>query len=429
MVIPQRIAGKAGDIVDGKYTIQKALGEGSFGCVYKVTDISGKTMALKLLRLWDVEPSIRQALMDRFEMEFKTGQIPCLNLVQSTDYGYINGNPFIVMEFCPKGDLSSMIGRTNANFSTIAINILDGLNALHRNGKVHRDLKPENVLFKEDGTAALTDFGISGDRNRRMTERNIFGRPNQLFGTYAYMPPEQIKRMRGDSTVLPTTDIFSFGVLMFQLITGDLPFGRLNSHDDLVTYQKKLIQGLWNRPLLLASKDGEKWEALISRCLVPDYRQRLQTVEEAKRLVPDKIPAYGVIPAKDNISPVEPVGNDTTSDWKLLITQGEEFGKTFNLSELVANSPKWLLSAGRDYTNDLILKDFGESYISRKHFTIESDGGSLWVIRDGQWDPDEGKWYNSSNGTYVNSTRVSDDGYVLKKNDIINVGNVSLKII
>ena len=74
-----------------------------------------------------------------------------------------------------------------------------------------------------------------------MTERNIFGKPYQIFGTYAYMPPEQVNR--GKSTVLPTTDIFSFGVVMYQLITGVLPFGKLDDQNDLVRYQKRGAAG------------------------------------------------------------------------------------------------------------------------------------------------------------------------------------------
>ena len=125
---------------------------------------------------------------------------------------------------------------------------------MHTRGKVHRDLKPENVLFKSNGIAALTDFGIAGDRNKRMTERNIFGKPNQIFGTYAYMPPEQVNRMRGEATVLPTTDIFSFGVLAFQLLTGSLPFGELSSHNELALYQKRGKNGDWNRQKLTQLK-------------------------------------------------------------------------------------------------------------------------------------------------------------------------------
>ena len=216
---------KPGDVVDNRYTVRKTLGEGSFGVVYLVEDYRGGKYALKLLRLWEVPAEIRQPLMERFEMEFNTGQIDCDNLVHSLAYGVVGGNPFIIMEFCPGGDLEPLLGKPDSNTPRICQDILIGLNALHDRGKVHRDLKPENVLFKQNGKAALTDFGIAGDRTHRMTQRNIFGKPNQIFGTYAYMPPEQAMRARGGATVLPTTDIFSFGVLVFQLLN-DLSYLR-----------------------------------------------------------------------------------------------------------------------------------------------------------------------------------------------------------
>jgi serine/threonine protein kinase len=131
-------------------------------------------------------------------------------------------------------------------------------------------------LFKQNGKAALTDFGISGDRTHRMTQRNIFGKPNQIFGTYAYMPPEQVTRARGGATVLPTTDIFSFGVLVFQLLTGQLPFGTLESHNDLAEYQKRGKDGIWNRGLLQNVPNGQQWTRMIEGCLTPDFKERLQ---------------------------------------------------------------------------------------------------------------------------------------------------------
>lgn len=254
-----------GEYIDNRYRVSKTLGEGSFGKVYRVTDNAGKDYALKLLRLWEVPPEIRKPLTDRFEMEFKTGQIDCEYLVSSIDYGTVGGNPYIVMEYCPGGDLTPYLGSQNSKIPLICQQILLGLHSLHIRGKVHRDLKPENVLFKSNGVAALTDFGIAGDRNKRMTERNIFGKPNQIFGTYAYMPPEQVNRMRGEATVLPTTDIFSFGVLAFQLLTGSLPFGELTSHNELALYQKRGKDGDWNRRKLVQIKNGKEWDRLFFR--------------------------------------------------------------------------------------------------------------------------------------------------------------------
>lgn len=86
------------------------------------------------------------------------------------------------------------------------------------------------------------------------------------------MPPEQVNRMRGEATVLPTTDIFSFGVLAFQLLTGSLPFGELSSHNELALYQKRGKNGDWNRQKLTQLKHREQWQQLFAGCLNPDFK-------------------------------------------------------------------------------------------------------------------------------------------------------------
>jgi len=148
--IPERQDCKPGDWINNRYRVESVLGEGSFGVVYKVKDNSGQVWALKLLRLWEVPSTIRQPLIERFDMEYRTGRIVSRNLVHSVDTGYLKGNPYIVMEFCEGGDISRYIGSADAPLSRLAHDILNGLNDLHINGKVHRDLKPENVLLKAD---------------------------------------------------------------------------------------------------------------------------------------------------------------------------------------------------------------------------------------------------------------------------------------
>lgn len=409
-----------GGIIDNKYTVSKVLGEGSFGKVYKVTDASNNVYALKILRLWEVSPEIRTPLMARFEMEFRTGQIDCINLVRSIDYGTVGGNPYIVMEFCPGGDLTPLLGASGTRSPKICYDILVGLDALHKKGKVHRDIKPENVLFKECGNAALTDFGIAGDRNKRMTERNIFGKPNQIFGTYAYMPPEQVNRARGEATVLPTTDIFSFGVLAFQLITGELPFGQLTSHNELAEYQKRGKNGLWNKALLRGINDADKWTRLLEGCLKPNFKERIQSAQEAISLLPD----FGniVVPATANrFSP-----QNTLSQFRLRVTHGDQYGLVHNLTEFI-KCGKRVITLGRDWANTFVIKEEHSTYTSRHHCTIEAnENGEMWFIRDGQWIRDEKQWRASSNGTYVNSTEVSTAGTQLNSGDIITIGDVKI---
>ena len=332
---------KPGDIIDGKFSVRKSLGEGSFGVVYLVDDLQDhQPRALKLLRLWDVPSEIRQSLKDRFKMEFETGQIDCENLVQSLCYGNIKGNPYILMEFCPGGDLTSRIGSSEAEIISICHDILTGLEALHQRGKVHRDLKPENVLFKQNGKAALTDFGIIGDCKHRMTHLGILGRPDQIFGTYAYMPPEQANRSRGGATVLPTTDVFSFGVLVYQLLTGKLPFGSLDSQNELARYLRNGKDGIWNADALQYITNGNHWESLIGACLMPDYRQRLQSASDVIRLLPSdnrsnkRVFSPQTTPPPKNTYP-QVDAQKKTSGLCLKILQGEEYGRTYDLSKFV----------------------------------------------------------------------------------------------
>ena len=415
---------KPGDVIDNRYSVRKTLGEGSFGVVYLVEDGRGNKYALKLMRLWEVPAEIRQPLMDRFEMEFKTGQIDCDNLVRSISNGVVGGNPFIVMEFCPGGDLEPYLGRPDSRTPQICQDILIGLNALHARGKVHRDLKPENVLFKQNGKAALTDFGISGDRTHRMTQRNIFGKPNQVFGTYAYMPPEQATRARGGATVLPTTDIFSFGVLLFQLLTGQLPFGSLESHNELAEYQKRGKDGIWNRGLLNNVPNGQQWSRLIVGCLKPDVKERLQTVEEVLRLLPQQAGGYQREPVRMVQSYVP---QQVTRGFQLRILQGEEFGRTYNLSQMASTGQR-ILTVGRQLGNTIKIKSDFSDFISRFHCTMELDTSSRqWVIRDGQWQREARRWVNSSNGTYVNSRPVPQNGFYLSTGDIIAMGDVTMR--
>lgn len=428
-VIPKRIDYTEGQIVLSRYKIQKALGDGAFGQVYKVLELqTNQTYALKLLRLWDVPSEIRQPLIDRFDMEFKTGLIKSKYLVHSFDYGLLEGNPYIVMEFCSGGDLASKIGKTTIDIPKISSEILGGLNDLHSNGKVHRDLKPENVLFKENGSVVLADFGISGDRNKRMTERNIFGKPYQIFGTYAYMPPEQVNRVRGEATVLPTTDIFSFGVMLYQMLTGKLPFGPLEDQNDLVRYQKRGKAGEWDRHALMHIENGQKWEVIIEGCLQPNFKERFQNANTVLRMLPQSN-RYNVSTPRPQPQAYQAPHQVANGNLILKIMHGEEYGKVYDLTQMAQTTKRRLFTMGRISKNDIHIVETQSSYISRFHCVLETDANYRdWCIIDGQWNPDEKKWIRSTNGTYVNSTEVTEKGFWMQAGDIISIGDTKLKL-
>ena len=453
MAVPcNRCVFHAGDRVNNQFTVVRMLGSGSFGSVYHVTDTRGQEYALKLLKLWEVVSDERMRYMQRFDMEYETGRIPSNYLVHSYGKGTVEGNPYILMEYCSNGDLMSVAEKGNVDFVAAAQNILYGLKDLHRQGKVHRDLKPENVLIRRDGTAVLTDFGIAGDQNNRLTQRGITGIPKQVFGTFAYMPPEQINPKRGNATVLPTTDIFSFGVMMYQLLTYKLPFGELNSEADLPQYIAHGKKGIWSRERLETLANGKMWLRIIEGCLVPDFKDRLQSVDEVISMLPPIGEGYRAVNT-DALNRRNTIKNGIL----LRVMQGEEYNKEYRLESLLQGNSR-ILTMGRQANecyNAIPIKETLSSYISRCHCTLELDNERrCWIIRDGQWRMDcsiglrykemfpckvcsapcqnenrgKPRWKLSMNGTYVNSSEIDKTGTPLHLGDIISIGDVKLRV-
>ena len=424
--ITERCELKTGDCIKGKYTIEKTLGEGTFGKVFKVREKSGgRNHALKLFKFWEIQARERESMFERFKMEYDTGQIRSKYLVNSIERGTIKGNPFIVMEFCPDGDLMKYVTENpKIDFIKIGREILYGLKDLHQNGKVHRDLKPENVLMKKDGTAALTDFGISGDRKKRITVTDWLGKPKEIFGTYFYMAPEQANPKNREVTVLPTMDIFAFGVMMYNLITDASAFGPLYTDNDLPVYLNNVKNGNWNKDPLLKCSEGKKLESVISGCLIPDFKQRLQNVDAVLELFP-KNEKYNYQNSAITIQ------KDIVEGILLRIMQGEEHGIVYKLKDLLKSSSKIITIGCKDpsVSNILPIQEHLTRYISRKHCTLELFANNKWFIRDGQWDKQEPNgWKRSLNGTFVNSTEVSYEGMPIKPGDIITIGEVKMRV-
>lgn len=424
-MVAYRIDIAVGDTIDRRYRVEKRIGSGSYGDVFKVADTrSGRPAALKLQRLWDVMGELHDNLLRRFEQEYRTACIESDYLVHATDHGSIEGNPYLVMEYCGRGDLSALIGKGDGRLPRYAHDILMGLHALHSEGKVHRDLKPENVLIKDNGTAALTDFGIIGDRKHRVSARGLFSRrPKQVFGTYLYMSPEQADRKGGGVTYLPTVDIFSFGVMMYELLTGIYPFGRLESFADLEAYQENARRERWDGGALRAVSDGDAWYPLIERCLAADYSQRYQNVQE---VLQDLRPLYKMAASADSLRRQSLSRSPYIN--RLVVTQGLNAGRVY-MPWLMLQGGSRMLRIGREFDNDIMISEASETYASRYHATLEFNPvGRCWCIRDGQWRPEQRRWVLSTNGTYVNSTLVNAAGLRLYTGDIITVGEAKIKI-
>lgn len=422
-MIAYRLDIKAGDIIDNKYSVVNLIGCGSYGNVFKVIDAHGCYYALKLLRLWEVTSELHKPLVAKFEQEYKTGKLTCDYLIHTLDFGVIKGNPYLLMEFCPKGDLSKIIGKDLNSLPKYAHDILQGLYMLHSEGKIHRDMKPENVLIRQNGKAALTDFGVVGemDQSKRMSEVGWWKkRPKQVQGTPLYMAPEMADRAGGGITYLPTVDIWSFGVMMFEILShGAFPFGNINTIEELPFYQEKAKKGNWDIQRIKDIPHRMEWISIIGKCLEPDYRKRYQnTLDILKDMSPmlsDCKQGFGT----EHLS-------RSCSLKGLTVTQGNNIGTTYHLNRGQGR----MIRVGRDTKNDIILPENHFTYVSRNHFTLEkSQDGSFWTIRDGQWQKEEHCWVTSTNGTYLNATLVSSIGLKIFTGDIITVGEYKLKVI
>ncbi len=435
-----------GSTIDGRYVVNRRLGEGSYGIVFRVTDSrTRQPYALKLLKLWAMTSDESERMLSRFDMEYQTGLIDSRYLVHSVGHGTVNGNPYIVMEYCDGGDVEHAMRSPGFDVKRVAQDVLCGLRDLHANAKVHRDLKPANVLMRSDGSALLTDFGISGDRNHRQTMRDFRGVPKEIMGTYAYMSPEQYNPKDGYSTVLPTTDIFAFGVMTYQMLTHQYPFGTIECEDDIARYIVKASRGEWNRTLM---SRHSAWLPLIEGCLRPKYKERLQTAGDALRLIPE-IDLKQVHNHQPSVVP-EPVNG-----WQLRIMQGDGYGSIFKLNNYLSRNCRAVTigRTGAQYRNAISIEETDTRYISRQHCTIEQIGNDF-ILRDGQWRIDcplaynsynpfackgcnekncapqnkKGEWKLSKNGTYLNSQQVDEWGTKISAGDIITIGDVKMRV-
>jgi serine/threonine-protein kinase len=202
----------------GKYDVLDVIGRGGMGVVYKAIDPGiGRLVAIKMMTAgFTDDPD----LLKRFYREAQSaGKLQHPNIVTIYDLGDQDGNPYMVMQFLEGESLDLIIGSRRPipleqKLDTV-IQVCNGLNYAHQHNVIHRDIKPANVMVLKDLTVKIVDFGIARIGNENVT------RPGQLMGSVPYMSPEQIK---DKAYVDSRTDIFSVGVLLYQLLTNALPF-------------------------------------------------------------------------------------------------------------------------------------------------------------------------------------------------------------
>ena len=207
-----------GQKISDRYEIIRSIGEGGMANVYLAHDIIlDRDVAIKVLRgdLANDEKFVR-----RFQREaLAASSLSHPNIVEMYDVGEDNGNYYIVMEYVDDKTLKQVIKKRGSLTLSEAIDIMlqltDGISHAHDSYIIHRDLKPQNILIKDDGTIKITDFGIAMAMNSTQLTQT-----NSVMGSVHYLPPEQAS---GKGSTI-RSDIYSMGILFYEILTGKLPF-------------------------------------------------------------------------------------------------------------------------------------------------------------------------------------------------------------
>lgn len=321
-----------GQKINDRYQIIRTIGEGGMANVYLAYDtILDRNVAVKILRgdLADDEKFVR-----RFQREaIAASSLSHPNIVEMYDVGEDDGKYFIVMEYVDGKTLKSLIKKRGALTLSEVIDIMlqltSAITCAHDSYIIHRDIKPQNVMILEDGRVKIMDFGIAMALNS-----NELTQTNSVMGSVHYLPPEQAN---GKGSTMKS-DIYSLGILMFELLTGKLPFRGDNAVEIAIKQMKEPIpsvckinpnipQSIENIILKACAKNPKnRYETVkemredIESCMDPEhqfeeryvYKFPEQDLEETKVMPPIK----GSKKENDEIEEMDPIEDEETKSKK-----------------------------------------------------------------------------------------------------------------
>jgi serine/threonine-protein kinase len=227
-----------GQKINGRYEIIKILGEGGMANVYLAEDaILGRKVAVKVLR---GDLATDEKFVRRFQREaLAASSLNHPNIVEMYDVGEDNGDFYIVMEYIEGRNLKQLIKKrgnlTIPEVIDIMLQLTDGLAHAHDSYIIHRDIKPQNILILDNGLVKITDFGVAMALNSSQLTQT-----NSVMGTVYYLPPEQAS---GKGSTIKS-DIYSLGILMYELLTGKLPFRGDNPVEIALKHMKDPLPSL-----------------------------------------------------------------------------------------------------------------------------------------------------------------------------------------
>jgi len=260
-----------GEVIAERYELEELVGTGGMSSVYRARDrLLERYVALKVLHPHYADD---EEYVERFRREARSvAQLSHPHIVTVIDRGEDGGQQFIVFEYVDGENLKELIERTGPlpirRAVEFALEVADALAFAHENGLVHRDVKPQNVLITPDGNAKVTDFGIA----RSLEVEHGMTQTGTVLGTSNYLSPEQAS---GKPTTT-STDVYSLGVVVYELLTGDVPFPGENFVAIAMKHINELPPDLLDKrpdvPLRLA--------AAVDRAMEKDPDRRFATMDE-----------------------------------------------------------------------------------------------------------------------------------------------------
>lgn len=373
-----------GEYFDG-YLLERLIGQGGMSEVYKARDPTGRTVALKILQ------ENNPYLVDKFIQEGNTiGPLlrghPNIVYVHKFDRSK-DTRLYLVMEFVAAPSLRIMMQQVLSESVVRGIleQMCSALAFAHHNGIVHRDVKPENVLVTKEGLVKVLDFGIA-----KLTSASTVTR-DKIVGTPEYISPEQA---RGESP-RPASDVYSLGIVLYEMLTGSVPFRRPKIGDPYKAAMQVIRQHLKQPPEPLKERNprirvSANLEQVTMRALEKETKKRYETAKE-----------MGLALGHSEVCRAPGMGARAPSA-SLLITKGAKRGQRISLASDSLTIGRFEL----DPTN---------SIISRRHIHITHRGGSYW-LQD-----------LSKNGTWVDNMRVYGE-IPIRTGTTITVGDNVLRV-
>lgn len=271
---------KNGDIFHERYTLERLIGVGGFADVWKATD--NRTKAVVALKIYtNLDEDGINDLSDEYT---RMQSLNHTNILKAEHFDSWGNIPYLVMKFCDGGSLDKKIGKmTTEELTDAGAQISSGLEYLHNSGIVHQDIKPANILIdKSSGKTiyVLSDFGISSKTKTRLSHSvNLKNQGTSM--TEAYAPPEKFSSKKADRKPDRKGDIFSFGISIYELATGSMPF------DDLSTGRQLLYEGA---EVDFSEIQDEKLRRITELCMQPDKDDRPTAADINKMLASSAIP-------------------------------------------------------------------------------------------------------------------------------------------